>query len=430
MSDIKFVKDKFDIHIEELEHHKSNGLDSGWVKLQLSGNDLNVKICNALRRVVRTNIPTYAFPVGLIKIDHNTSVAFNNDYMRGRISQLPISGIKSELFSLHEKYWKNVNYADPNRLKHDDELHIEANLKVHNNTNEIMDVTTNDLRVFVDAKKVQMYNTKYPILIIQLKPDESISFSARGALGVGENNTIWDGARNSYYYYEDVDSDGNIRDTHEREEIFDSDGKILDVKTEIVYKSTIIKREIATPDILGTHSRHFEILYHMEKKETIDLETGERTSETNVIESSKQFSGKNLEKKLEDSNWKCKYVWTVKNCQFDEYETIMKGCKYLAKRLTDILKDLEELDETYRERKITLNLVGESHTIGGMLGYEFQSHPDIQFACAYKPDYLISSIVIKVKSYENSPTKPMIECVNILIRKILHIGSLITSLSK
>ena len=106
--DISFKLDKFDITVQELEKHESNGLDASWLRLLFGGKDFNIKIASALRRVPYNNLPSYAFPAELITIDTNTTIAFNNDYLRLRLSQLPIMGADPDMYFLHEKYWNKL----------------------------------------------------------------------------------------------------------------------------------------------------------------------------------------------------------------------------------------------------------------------------------------------------------------------------------
>lgn len=192
----------YDIKITEIENHISNGLDASWIVLNMSGKDFNIKIANSLRRASANNIPTYGIPQELITIDTNTSVAFNNDNMRLRLSQLPVYGIDSELYFLAEKYWgkDNINYADQKREKHPKEKNVEYYLNVHNNTAEIKSITTNNLKMYVDGQEIEVYSKKYPILLIKLRPNDRFKCHMKACLGIGDRNVIWSAARNGYYH--------------------------------------------------------------------------------------------------------------------------------------------------------------------------------------------------------------------------------------
>jgi len=199
-------KTKYDLNFKEIEFIPRSGYTSSSLTILLSGKDMNVKIANAIRRVSMQNIPVYAFPPQLISILKNTCVAFDNDYMNLRLSTLPIFDIDTDLFSLHEKYWENINYADPKREKHPSEKHIELHINVHNNSDVIKNVTTNDAKLIIDGTIVDVYDNKYPILLIKLRPNDTFKCDMLGALGIGDNpinGAIWYASRNSYYEYDD-----------------------------------------------------------------------------------------------------------------------------------------------------------------------------------------------------------------------------------
>lgn len=191
----------YDIKISEIEYHKSNGLDASWLILNISGKDFNIKLINSLRRASTNNVPSYAIPQELVNIEANTTVAFNNDYMRLRLSQLPIYGIDADLYFLAEKYWSKdkINYADVKREKHPKEKNVEFYLNYHNNTAGIVPVTTNDLKMYVDGEEVNTYNKEYPILLVKLRPNDRFKCHMKACIGVGERNIIWSSARNTFY---------------------------------------------------------------------------------------------------------------------------------------------------------------------------------------------------------------------------------------
>lgn len=198
---------------------KSNGLDisikvksytpqkdykSSDLCLEFKGKDVYFKLINALSRVASTHLPSYAFPPQLINITENTCLAYDNQYMQLRLSTLPIYNIDLDLYHLHDKYWKNINYADLNREKHPLEKDIKLYINATNNTNEILNVTTNDIEIYIDNELTKkMYDTKYPILIIKLRPGDSFKCNMTAVLGLGESNTIWRSAVNAYAPYED-----------------------------------------------------------------------------------------------------------------------------------------------------------------------------------------------------------------------------------
>lgn len=189
---------KLDINIKKVGYKKPEGFTSSQLVLEFSGKDINTVIANTLRRVSFDDIPMYAF--AYINIEHNNSV-FNNDMMRIRIRQLPIYDIKSNLYYLNPKYWDGVDYNDKDREKHEKEISVEGVINVYNNTNENMNVTTNNMYYYVEGFQVPYPNRNKdePILIVQLRPNETFKCQVKGCLGVGERDNIWAAAAQSYY---------------------------------------------------------------------------------------------------------------------------------------------------------------------------------------------------------------------------------------
>jgi len=334
-----FKNNKYDIKIEEKEYHKSNGLNASWLTLVCSGDDFNIKLLNSLRRTVVNNIPMYAFSPELISIDINTSVAFDTDYMTARLSNLPVVGIDPDLYFLPEKYWYKVNYADTKREKHATEQHVEFYLNYHNNSANVVSVTTNDASVYIESVQVKPYSNQYPILLIKLKPNERFKCYMKATLGVGEKNVIWKGARNSFY-----------------DEI--------------------------------------------------------------------EVSGKK------------KYEFTIEaNNQCTEYNLLVRACKFLMKKITDIKNDLQSrinLKQIPIDKSYNYKLEQEDYTVGIILNEEFQDHKDIVFSGLSKPDHLVKAILIKVVSATSvkSPLNAMMECMDNLVKKYAHIGFLISNINK
>lgn len=201
-SDIKFLDNDYNISIKEEKYQKSNGLNEHYLMLLFTGSDLNIKLMNMLRRVCLNYIPVYAFAPELINIIENTSIAFNNDMMRLDLSLLPVFKVDPSIFELDEQYWYDVNYADFARKKHPNEKNVEFYLNKHNDTNNYIRVTTNDARITVDGEDIEMYNKKYPVLLIELKPKQTFSCHMKAVLGIAERNehsAIWKSSFNTYY---------------------------------------------------------------------------------------------------------------------------------------------------------------------------------------------------------------------------------------
>lgn len=334
-----FKTGKFNIKIAENDYHKSLGFDESSLTLLFSGNDVNIKMINALRRVSYNNLPMYAFPPELIKIETNTMVAFNNDNMRLYLSQLPVAGIDSKLFTMQEKYWYGINYADQRREKHPNEQSYELYINAHNTTDKIIPVTTNDALVYIDGEQIKPYSQKYPLLLAKLRPDDKFKCSMKAVLGLGERHAIWKGASTAYY-----------------DELIDGDKK--------------------------------------------------------------------------------SYVFSIEsNYQCSEYELLIRSCKFLIRKLSELRDDLDhkiKSGEIKHEKMIYFKLEQDDHTIGEIINYEFQDHKDILGSGVSRPDHLVKAILIKIQCVPNlkSPLNAMLESLDLLINKYRHIGKLFVELNK
>lgn len=211
------------LQVKELEYQPRNELGYSKLVLEISnsgkseGSEIDVEHdidsllvhCNTLRRVAMDDIPIYAFPPERINIEANNTI-FNNDYMKLRLSQIPIFDVESEIYYLEKQYWEGVNYASDDRPKHPKEKNIEIYINSYNNTPDLMNVTTNDIIYLEDGEQMEKYDKKYPILIIQLRPNETFKCHMRSALGVGQANNIFCAASNAFYEIKEDEKENKL----------------------------------------------------------------------------------------------------------------------------------------------------------------------------------------------------------------------------
>jgi DNA-directed RNA polymerase subunit L len=199
-----------DIHIEQVDRQVDE-YGSSSLKLLIHGKNVANPLMNSLRHVCINQIPIYAFHPDKINIFKNTSV-YDNSYMKGRLSQIPINNIKHDIKFLSLLYYKNVNFADPKIEKHEkDTFDIDYYVKVKNSGStskgqeKIVYVSTNDLRITINNEVIEnskMYSTEYPILLIKLRPGEEFECSMKAVLAVGELHAIFNA---STVYYDEID---------------------------------------------------------------------------------------------------------------------------------------------------------------------------------------------------------------------------------
>lgn len=241
-----------DINIKQIRKQPFKNLQSSKLILQLTGKTVNHSLVNTLRRICIQNIPTYAACKKSITIDKNTSI-FDNDYMKLRLSQMTIPNIKNNIVFLDEKYWNGVDYEDPNRIKHpDDNTMIELYVNAVNNTNENMNVTTNDAKLLINSELVERFDKKYSSLLIQLKPGQEFSCRCVHVLGTGKANDIWTGG-NIFYEYDEKDEHDFIMTLEsqgqmDEYELLCKACLILKRRNDIIRKK--MKREVAEGNML------------------------------------------------------------------------------------------------------------------------------------------------------------------------------------
>jgi len=93
-------------------------------------------------------------------------------------------------------------------------------------------------------------------------------------------------------------------------------------------------------------------------------------------------------------------IFTIcSNGQINEYNILIRACKYLSKKVTDLKDQLIETYNTLDKRNLYEFLLhNENHTIGNIINYEFQSHKDTISSAIVKPDHMKNQVVIKVES--------------------------------
>lgn len=180
------------IIIKEKQESK-DGYNNNYVLFKISGKEINYIIVNTIRRTILTLVPSYAFDPDNIIIEKNTSV-YNNDYMKLRLSNIPVINpsyekmiIKNDLSSLEnilelEEIANIINFENKNTLTKEEEekkkefqTNLLNNFQIHiiasNETNNILPITTDDVKFMINNKEIK---TVYPlpILILKLKPAE------------------------------------------------------------------------------------------------------------------------------------------------------------------------------------------------------------------------------------------------------------------
>lgn len=188
------------IKISQIHKQEFKNLQQSKLTLLLKGDSVNYALANTLRRLSMEHVPTYAFFADNITIEKNTSV-FLNDQWKLKLSQVTIPNIIIKPHFLEDKYWLDVDFRNPERERHpDDKKLLEMYINVTNTTNDILPVTTEHMKIYEDGIELRdKFDSNYPHLIFELRPNESFSCRCVGVLAIGMTNNIWAASGNSYY---------------------------------------------------------------------------------------------------------------------------------------------------------------------------------------------------------------------------------------
>ena len=187
-------KDKIEIKQVSWDKEQMNS------RLEFEIKGVSHTILNTFRRVVLSNIPIYSF--NNITISENTSV-FNNNYLKLRISNMPVFGIYSDnpIYTppKKEEKEKELDINDLNDIDinpEDDKLNssslklLTMYLDYYNNSDDIITVGTDDCKFYYIEKQISSpYSKNIPI--IKLQPKQKFKMSAITQLGIEETNSIY-----------------------------------------------------------------------------------------------------------------------------------------------------------------------------------------------------------------------------------------------
>lgn len=168
------------------------------LNLQISGSEINHVIINTLRRIIKINIPCFAFDPEKMTITKNDSV-FNNDILRKNLQLFPVYNVENKLdfveYDKLRKYGRGKKSYTEETIDDDDSENLDnisvlnAYLKIKNEDDEILAVTTNHFEFYNKGKKISsIYSTKNPLIVCELKKGEELEISAIVSKGIPLNH--------------------------------------------------------------------------------------------------------------------------------------------------------------------------------------------------------------------------------------------------
>jgi len=296
---------------EIIEQNKCTGdYSNSNIKVELNG--ITFHYANMLRRVLKTYIPTYAFPSKLIKVSKNTSI-INNDQIRERIMNMPIMYINNpedtvkQFLQLYGGETLSENF-------------FSMYVSYKNKTGKLAMVTTDMAKFYYNGVEIKTPYKK-PFLIVKLNNNEEFECTCEARLGL------------------------NL------EEEFD-DPAIYDPVAACAYDQV----------------EENKFMFGFESKQ-----------------------------------------------QFSERDILRRGLSCLIMRL-EYLNNLikEKIVNKEDEKEGMLKIPNEDMTLGGILGYTIQMHPDVEFAGDHQPNISQRTLHIRYKTKTNI-VDVFSDCVDTLI---------------
>lgn len=190
------------ISLKTINYNKTKGLTYSNLTYQFTFKNCNepINIVNTIRRTIISQIPTIAFEPSIMQFIKNTSI-LNNDQLRERLSQLPILNFDTGVYHINPitDYKKFIQSNEYRNMKN-----VSIFINAKNTTNNIIPITTNDIKYQIDNKTIDNpYDKKYPIILLKLKKNQEINCSITSAIGIGKQNNIWSPVSKCTLTYED-----------------------------------------------------------------------------------------------------------------------------------------------------------------------------------------------------------------------------------
>jgi len=200
---------------------------------RIHGKSVDNSVANAIRRTLMLDIPVYGFHRSLVTIEKNKTI-YNDDEIYNILETLPVYDIDNKhdlekpeeylstdtlrsLFStflpektsnVKEMEEKSVTpIENKDNKKH---LNIELNIRVKNNSKEIMRVTTHHCILTINGKEVNSYSTNPSISLLKLKPGNELQLKATAIMGIAKMQANWD-ATNVSSYRKSAEDDYEIK---------------------------------------------------------------------------------------------------------------------------------------------------------------------------------------------------------------------------
>jgi len=185
------------------------------LEIKIKGSDINYIILNTIRRSILSYIPNYAFTEFNFK---KNNTIFNNNYLKLRISNIPVWGIENnlEIYTPQKKIIDDVineeTIDEEDNMNDDIDLNPETNNKLNSSTlkqltmfvdykssdNDIITVTTDHAKFYYEEKKIDS-PYKIPIPLVKLQPKQTITFSVITSVGIEQQHSMYSVVSGCFY---------------------------------------------------------------------------------------------------------------------------------------------------------------------------------------------------------------------------------------
>lgn len=158
------------------------------VKFSLSGVDSS--FANALRRVMISDVPTFA--IDIVHIHANTS-ALHDEFLAHRLGLVPMVSESMD----HFEFPRNCSCTG-----NCESCTVQFRLRVKNTDMNTLDVTSKDLKnISHQGAEVRPADAEGPILLLKLKKNQEVDITCNARKGTGKEHAKWSPVSTAVFRY-------------------------------------------------------------------------------------------------------------------------------------------------------------------------------------------------------------------------------------
>jgi len=284
-------------------------------RISLKTKDIDISILNGVRRVLLMDIPILGF-IGngidtTVNIIENTTV-LNNEIIANRIALIPLD--------ISEEY--NDNY-----MLSEHKLEIELNVNCIENINII---TTQDLIVTIDERKVPNFFKKPYITITKLRKNESLHLKAEAIKETGRKNASFNIVSGATVYNNPKEPFTNTKSIIEQERDYNEGEYVLEfeiINNTISHKYMLLKAIDILINKLTVLIDKSTIEQFKNNEETYDFSIPDENDTVGNIIQSYIFDNYVISTKKTVENCICTYIGYIVKHPLDKVLTIRMTLK-------------------------------------------------------------------------------------------------------